>query len=54
LTLTDLFDLSFQGRRDAVGLEFGDRALTFGEIDARSNQLAQLLTRRGFKPGDRL
>ena len=54
MTLTGLFDVSFQGRRDAVALEFGDRTFTFGEIDARSNRLAQVLLRRGFEPGDRL
>jgi malonyl-CoA/methylmalonyl-CoA synthetase len=54
LNLTHLFDLSLLGRRDAVALEFEDRTFTFGEIDSRSNRLAQLLTRRGLKRGDRL
>ncbi len=54
MTLTELFDLSLRGRRDTVGLEFGGRTFTFGEIDARSNRLAQLLMQRGFTPGDRL
>ena len=54
MTLTDLFDLSFHGRRDTVALEFGGRTFTFGEIDARSNRLAQLMVRRGLKAGDRL
>jgi malonyl-CoA/methylmalonyl-CoA synthetase len=54
LTLTDLFDLSLRGRRDAPGLEFAGRTFTFGEIDARSNRLAQLLAQRGLKAGDRL
>jgi malonyl-CoA/methylmalonyl-CoA synthetase len=54
LNLTHLFDLSFINRRDAVALEFEDRTFTFGEIDARSNRLAQLLARRGLKAGDRL
>jgi malonyl-CoA/methylmalonyl-CoA synthetase len=54
LNLTDLFDLSLRGRRDAVALEFQDRTYTFGAMDARSNRLAQLLTRRGLKQGDRL
>lgn len=54
MNLTDLFDRSLMGRRDAVALEFQGRAFTFGEIDARSNRLAQLLARRGLKPGDRL
>lgn len=54
MTLTDLFDLSLRGRRDTVGLEFGGTAFTFGDIDARSNRLAQLLARRGLAAGDRL
>jgi malonyl-CoA/methylmalonyl-CoA synthetase len=54
MNLTHLFDLSLIHRRDTVALEFEDRCFTFGEIDARSNRLAQLLARRGLKPGDRL
>jgi malonyl-CoA/methylmalonyl-CoA synthetase len=54
LNLTNLFDLSLIGRRDAVALEFQGAAYTFGDIDARSNRLAQLLVRRGLKTGDRL
>src|SRR5204863_2509796 len=47
-------DLSLQGRRDSIGLEFQDREYTFGEIDARSNRTAQFLISSGLKPGDRL
>jgi malonyl-CoA/methylmalonyl-CoA synthetase len=54
LNLTHLFDLSFIGRRDSVALEFQDKTYTFGEMDARSNRLAQLFLRRGLKQGDRL
>jgi malonyl-CoA/methylmalonyl-CoA synthetase len=54
LHLLNLFDLSLVGRRDATALEFQDRSFTFGEIDSRSNRLAQLLVRRGLKAGDRL
>jgi malonyl-CoA/methylmalonyl-CoA synthetase len=54
LNLTDIFDLSLRGRRDAVALEFQDQTYTFGAMDARSNRLAQLLARRGLKQGDRL
>lgn len=54
MTLTTLFDLSFIGRRDEIALEFEGRAFTFGEIDQRSNRLAQLFTQRGLKAGDRL
>src|SRR6266404_7425857 len=54
MNLTDLFDLSFVDRRDAVALEFEGRTLTFGEIDERSNRVAHLLTARGLAQGDRL
>jgi malonyl-CoA/methylmalonyl-CoA synthetase len=54
VNLCDLFDLSFKGRRDAIGLEFHGREYTFGEMDSRSNRLAQLLAAKGFVTGDRL
>ncbi len=54
LNLTHLFDLSLVGRRDAPALEFHDAVYTFGDLDARSNRLAQLLILRGVQTGDRL
>lgn len=54
MTLTQLFDLSFQGRRDKVALEFQSQTYTFGEIDSRSNRLAQLFAAKGLDTGDRL
>ena len=54
MNLTDLFDLSFAGRREAVALEFGNRTLTFGEIDERSNRVAHWFQQRGLQAGDRL
>lgn len=54
MNLMHLFDLSLVGRRDTVGLEFEGATFTFGEIDARSNHVANLLVRRGLKRGDRL
>ena len=54
MNLTQLFDLSFQGRRDEVALEFNGRTYTFGEIDARSNRFAALFIARGLERGDRL
>ena len=57
--LTQLFELSFRGRADRVGLEYtgADGALctlTFGEIDARANRMASELLSRGLARGDRL
>jgi acyl-coenzyme A synthetase/AMP-(fatty) acid ligase len=54
MTLSDLFDLSFKGRREAIALEFRDQTYTFGELDTRSNRLAQLFVTKGLKTGDRL
>jgi malonyl-CoA/methylmalonyl-CoA synthetase len=54
MTLCDLFDLSFKGRRNNAALEFRDRTYTFGELDSRSNRLAQLLIGKGLTTGDRL
>jgi malonyl-CoA/methylmalonyl-CoA synthetase len=54
LNLLQLFDLSFVGRRDHPALEFQGISYSFGDIDARSNRLAQLLAQRGLKSGDRL
>ena len=54
MNLTQLFDLSFVARRDSVALEWQGDTYTFGDIDARSNRLAQLIAARGLKAGDRL
>ena len=54
MTLSGLFDLSFVNRRERVALEWQDRHFTFGEIDDRSNQLANLVLERGLVKGDRL
>jgi malonyl-CoA/methylmalonyl-CoA synthetase len=54
MNLTQLFDLSLQGRRDNVALEFDGSTYTFGNIDDRSNSMAALLRHRGLETGDRL
>src|SRR5215217_1360801 len=54
MTLTQLFDLSLRGRAGEIALEFDGRRYTFGEIDARSDRMAQYLLSRGLKTGDRL
>jgi malonyl-CoA/methylmalonyl-CoA synthetase len=54
MNLSELFDSSLQGRRDAIGLEFEDQTYTFGELDSRSNRVAQWLRSNGFDAGDRL
>jgi malonyl-CoA/methylmalonyl-CoA synthetase len=57
--LTALFDLSLLGRANRPALEYADPAgdpyrLTFGEIEARANQMAHELRDRGLGEGDRL
>ncbi|MBN9657345.1 MAG: AMP-binding protein [Acidobacteria bacterium] len=54
MNLNQLFDLSFQDRRQEVALEFGGGTFTFGEIDDRSNRMAALFQARGLEKGDRL
>ena len=54
MNLLHTFANSLETKKNEVGLEFGPATFTFGEIDARSNQMAQLLKGRGFESGDRL
>src|SRR5215204_1723310 len=58
MQIGDLFDLSLIGRRDSVALEYdapdGVHTLTFGDLDARANRMAQALAARGISRGDRL
>ena len=54
MNLLHLFDLSLAGRRDIPALEFGGGVFTFGELDSRSNRLAQLFLRKGLRKGDRV
>ncbi|HEX7545425.1 MAG TPA: AMP-binding protein [Gemmatimonadaceae bacterium] len=59
MTLVELYDRSLTGRRDRAAIEVdrdggGTASLTFGDLDARSNRLAQLLRARGLHRGDRL
>src|SRR5258708_7207281 len=59
MSLFTLFDSSLVGRASSPALECdlpgGSRAsLTFGELEARSNRMAALITARGVRRGDRL
>jgi len=53
VTLPDLFDYSFIGRRHEVAIEW-DREYTFGDIDDRASRMANLLAGRGLAAGDRI
>jgi malonyl-CoA/methylmalonyl-CoA synthetase len=54
MNLPTLFAPSLQNAAQQVGLEFVGREILFGEIDARSNQLANRLLSEGLEPGDRV
>ena len=54
MNLMNLFDISLKGKKDYVGLEFNQQSYSFGQIDQRSNQMANFLIQTGFVPGDRL
>jgi malonyl-CoA/methylmalonyl-CoA synthetase len=59
MSLLKLFDPSLLGRAGAPAVEFeradGSRsACTFGELELRSNRVAQALRARGVAPGDRV
>jgi malonyl-CoA/methylmalonyl-CoA synthetase len=54
LNLRQLFDLSLVNRRDDVALEWDGAEYTFGDIDARSNRLANVFRAGGLREGDRV
>ena len=54
MNLMHLFDISLKGKKDFVGLEFNQQSYSFGQINQRSNQVANLLVQEGFVAGDRL
>ena len=42
------------GQAGRLAVDAGDITLTYRELDARANQLARFLVRRGVQPGDRI
>lgn len=59
MSLLGLFDRALCGRADSMALSFEDAlgattALTFGDLEARSNRLAAELRARGIGAGDRV
>lgn len=52
--LLHLFDLSLKLREDTVALEWNGAEYTFGDVERRSNRMADALRARGFVQGDRL
>ncbi len=53
-SLADIVRVHGAERPTAAALEVGDRTITFGELDARSNQAAQAFRAAGVGPGDRV
>ena len=54
MNLLHLFDHSLVGRADDGALEWAGQTFTFGDIERRSNRVANALRARGFAKGDRL
>ena len=54
MNLRQLFDLSLVNRRDEVALEWDGAECTFGDIDARSNRVANAFKAGGLAQGDRV
>jgi malonyl-CoA/methylmalonyl-CoA synthetase len=52
MNLRDLFNLSLVNRRDQVALEWQGQEYTFGDIDQRSDRMAESLAH--LSPGDRV
>ena len=52
--IADIIRTHGADRPDVVALELDERSLTFGDLDARSSQVAQALRAAGVGPGDRV
>lgn len=53
-TLAALFERQVDRTPNAIAVQFDDDALTYNELDARSNQLARVLMRHGIGPESRV
>src|SRR5262249_52857489 len=54
MNLRDWFNTAFVPRGTLPALEWRGSTYTFGDIDARSNRMAQALAKRGIERGDRV
>ncbi|GHG84268.1 non-ribosomal peptide synthetase [Comamonas sp. JC664] len=52
--LHGLFEAQAARRPEAIAARFETQALTYGELDARANQVANHLRQLGIEPGDRV
>ncbi|MFL6248597.1 MAG: amino acid adenylation domain-containing protein, partial [Thermoanaerobaculia bacterium] len=48
--IVEMFEAQVAQAPDAMALRMGERSLTYRELDARANQLADLLVERGVQP----
>ena len=51
LCIHELFEARVREHPEEVAVVFGGESLTYGELNARANQLAHLLVHRGLEPG---
>jgi len=54
VNLLELFEASLTGRSSQPALEWKGATFTFGDIERRSNRVANAMLARGFQKGDRL
>ena len=52
--LASLLERSAQAYPDREALVLGDTRLTYAQVNAGANQVANLLVSRGIKPGDKV
>ncbi len=52
LNLSVLLEDSARTVPDRVAVVLGDTRLTYAQVDAAANQVANLLVERGIEPGD--
>ena len=52
--LQDYLTQQAEKRPDAIGVVMGDRSVSYGELEAESNQLARRLLGWGCRGGDRI
>ena len=54
LNLSVLLEDSARSHPDRAAVVLGDRRLTYAQVDAAANQVANLLVERGIRPGDKV
>nr|WP_296071266.1 long-chain fatty acid--CoA ligase [uncultured Actinoplanes sp.] len=54
LNLSILLEDSARNRPERAAVVLGDRRLTYAQVDAAANQVANLLVSRGIRPGDKV